>query len=106
MARDIRVTVVLNRIELIQLGKLCAKHKVKRSTILRDILAWFLDQPIHEQTSILQRAAAISPRRFERRPNRKPETLPTSRSRSNNRNPRKTSKGFDQGGPPSGHPHL
>ena len=104
MARDIRVTVVLNRIELIRAAKLCAKYNIKRSTLLRQILTDFLDLSPDEQTKRIQRGEALAAPRSKRRS--KLETLPASGSRSDHRHPGAKAKGSDPGGPPGGHPHL
>ena len=104
MARDIRVTVVLNRIELIRAAKLCAKYNIKRSTLLRQILTDFLDLSPDEQTKRIQRGEALAAARSKRRS--KPAPLPASRSRSDNRHPGPKAKSPDQGGEAGGHPHL
>ena len=100
--RDVRVTVVLNRIELIRAAKLCALFKIKRSTLLRQILTDFLDLSADEQTKRIKRGAALAAPRARRR--RKLETLPASRSRSDHRHPGPKTKNPDQGVSPHRHP--
>ena len=94
--RDIRVTVVLNRIELIRAAKLCAEFNIKRSTLLRQILIDFLDLPANEQTKRLERGGTLAAPRSKRR--RKPAPLSASRSRSDHRHPDKKAQKPDPGG--------
>jgi hypothetical protein len=57
MARDIRVTLLLNQIEQGALNSYCAKHKIQHSKLVREVLAKFLSLPPDERERL---AASIT----------------------------------------------
>ena len=96
--RDVRLTVVLNRIERVALDSYCRANSIKKSELIRKVLINFLYLPAYEQVAILQRARALAPAGRRGRPSAKLETLSLEPSRADNGNPGAPAKGTNPRG--------
>ena len=60
MARDIRITLVLNQIEQDGLDSYCAKHKIQLSKLVHEVLVNFLSLPPEERERLAESITLIA----------------------------------------------